>query len=254
MSFLVSLVVWVAFVLIIPRAGVMAAGQLVDVPREAEIEGRRDGYAKDLWAEHYKGMEERFREQGGGGGGSSTDDPEDEMDDEQLWADMQREDSLRRIVEQKIEKFEGKLSDDLRQRKRAQQRLAFSLARFSPVSAYQLAAMSLAGTGIESKQRYREAMNNYRTQFVDYVERKREESGDQGGFVSITISSEDGLSIGTSRDDGNLDITDMPRFSPPVVTFAQSFAPILIDLGILAIGILAMFFGSFTAFLRYDLR
>ena len=250
-SFLVSLVVWVAFVLVIPQAGVMAAGQLVSVPREAEIEGRRDGYAKGLWAEHYKEMEERFREQNAGCGGSSADD---DKDDEELWAEMQREDSLRRIIEQRIEVFETKLFDDLRQQRTAQQQLAFSLARFSPVSAYRLAAMILAGTDIALKQRYRDALNNYRTQFASYVEEKRAESGDQGGFVSITISSEDGLSIGSGRDDISLDVTDMPRFGPPVVTFAQAFSPVLVDFGILAIGILLVFFGSFVAFLRYDVR
>jgi len=56
-SFLVAFVIWITFILIIPRAGVMAANQFVKVPRVAEIEGRRDGYAKDLWKEHYLAME-----------------------------------------------------------------------------------------------------------------------------------------------------------------------------------------------------
>jgi ABC-type transport system involved in multi-copper enzyme maturation permease subunit len=243
-SFLVSLVVWVFLVLIIPRAGILAAGQLVNVPRVAEIEGQRDGYAKDLWAEHYKGMEERWQDAHESG----------ESCEAAMWARMQMEDSLRRDVEVRIEEYESKLLDDLRFRKAAQERLAFTLARFSPVSAYQLGAMSLAGTGISMKSRYEKMMSDYRTRFNDYCAAKQAASdGPDGGLISITVSSDDGFKIGTGRDVA-LDVSGMPRFSPEGVTFREAFAPLIFDLGILGFAILVTFLGSFLAFLRYDLR
>lgn len=248
LSFLISLVLWATFVLIVPKAGVMAAGQLVAVPRVAEIEGQRDGYAKDLWAQHYKEMEDRWSTCGGEG-----DDPHDQSD-EAMWTRMQEEDSLRRGVEQRIEEYEAKLMDDLRWRKKAQERLAFTLARFSPVSAFQLAAMSLAGTDITLKSRYEEAMTAYREKFSAYVQRKQTESGDMGGFLQISIDSEEGVKIGTGRDNAALEISDMPRFEQPKIVFAEAFAPILPDLGILILGIFVSFLGSFIAFLRYDVR
>jgi len=247
-SFLISLVLWVSFVLILPRAGVMAAGQMVHVPRVAEIEGQRDGYAKDLWGEHYKKMEARWAEASCGGTG------DDDHDNEAMWARMQEEDSLRRGVEKRIEEYEVKLLEDLRRNKREQERLAFTLARISPVSAYQLAAMSLAGTDITLKSRYEEAMSEYRGQLNEYVQRNQAESGDMGGFLSINIDSESGVTIGTGRDNAGLDVSDMPRFDPPYVTFAESVAPILPDVGILVLGILVSFLGSFIGFLRYDVR
>ena len=63
-SFLTSLVVWVILVLIIPRAGVLSAGQMVYVPRVAEIEGQRDAFAKDKWAQFHAEMENTWIERG----------------------------------------------------------------------------------------------------------------------------------------------------------------------------------------------
>jgi ABC-type transport system involved in multi-copper enzyme maturation permease subunit len=247
-SFLTLLVVWVFLVLIIPRAGVMAASQFVRVPRVAEIEGQRDGFAKDLWAEHYKRMEERWHQRTADGV------EEDDIDEEAMWARMQEEDSLRRDVERRIEEYEVKLLEDLHRRKTTQARLAFKLARISPVSAYQLGAMSLAGTGIDLKSRYEESMSEYRQRFNDYAQKKQAESDDPGGgFVSITISSETGFKIGTGRD-VSLDISDMPRYQPPTISYRAALAPMLPDAGILGIGTLLAFLGAFIAFLRYDLR
>ena len=53
-SFLFSLVFWIAFVLIIPRAGVVAAGHIVPVPSLGEVEGTRDAYAKNKWEEYFR--------------------------------------------------------------------------------------------------------------------------------------------------------------------------------------------------------
>lgn len=247
-SFLVSLVAWVALVLIVPRAGILAAGQLVHVPRVAEIEGQRDGYAKDLWAAYYNGMGERWENY------NRSADPDAEPNEDAMWARMQEEDSLRREVEMKIEHYETKLYDDLRLRKAAQEKMAFLLARFSPVSAYQLGAMTLAGTGIGLKSRYEKMMTDYRTRFNDYRDAKEAASdGPGGGYVSITIDSESGFKIGSGRDVA-LDVSDMPRFSPNPITFREAFASLVMDLGILGFAILITFFGAFLAFLRYDLR
>jgi ABC-type transport system involved in multi-copper enzyme maturation permease subunit len=247
-SFLVSLVVWLAFVLIIPRGGMMAAGQLVNVPRMAEIEGKRDAFASELWQEHYKAMEGRLREEREAPGSGNQDS------DAAMWERMQREDSLRRLVEQRIAGFEAQLKDDLEKRKRAQERLALTISRFSPVSAYQLAVMELAGTDVAMKSRYEEAMSRYREVWGEHVKTKQAETGQMGGFVSVEISSETGLKIGGSRGDEQIDITDMPRFEPPRLILADVLPACANDVGILALGVWAAFFGAFVAFLRYDVR
>ncbi|MCK4655624.1 MAG: ABC transporter permease subunit, partial [candidate division Zixibacteria bacterium] len=186
-SFMMALVVWIVFVLIIPRAGVLTAGQLVSVPRVAEIEGQREAYAKERWGTFYEEMEKRWEERQGSSCGSN-----EEIEDEKLWAYMEEDDSMHDAAMQDIEGFQVKLMDDLRHRKAAQERLAFTLSRFSPASAYQLGAMSIANSDIATKSRSEDAMNEYRTRFNDYVEKKQDEGG-ATGHVMITISSDDGM-------------------------------------------------------------
>ncbi|MCP4580744.1 MAG: ABC transporter permease subunit [candidate division Zixibacteria bacterium] len=249
-SFLISLVVWVVLVLIIPRAGVLAAGQLVEVPRVAEIEGQRDAFAKDKWGQYHIDMEERWKERGGGtscGGG-------DPHEDEEVWGWIQEEDAARKQVEKEIESFDMKLREDLRRRKAARIRLAGTLARFSPASAYQLTTMALAETDIFLKSRYEDSMNSYRTQFVDYVDQQAANSGPGGGHIMISMSSEDGFSMTSGADAGALDISGLPQYIVPVSNFAEIVAQTVIDFGLLCLYIMMAFAGAFISFLRYDIR
>lgn len=245
-SFLIALVIWVIFVLIVPRAGVMAAGQMVTVPSVAEIEGRRDAYARDKWAGYQQEAEKRWlarnEEQSGN---------DEELDEEAMWARMEEEDSARRVVVHDIDEYGAKLQDDLRHRKAVQEKLAFSLSRFSPASAYQLAVMSLADTDIGLKSRNEEAMSTYRNEFNEYVENKSQ--GSHGGGVMISISSETGMQIG-SREETALDLSDLPSFIQARRSLAETASQIIVDLGLLVLYTIIAFAGSFVAFLRYDVR
>lgn len=247
-SFMMALVFWIVFVLIIPRAGVITAGQLVSVPRVAEIEGQREAYAKERWGTFYEEMEKRWTERQGSSCGSN-----EEIEDEKLWAYMEEDDSMHDAAMQDIEGFQAKLMDDLRHRKAVQERLAFALSRFSPASAYQLGAMSIAGTDISSKSRDEDAMNEYRTRFNEYVEKKQDEGG-ATGHVMITISSEDGMKVDAPREQGTLDVSDLPRYEPPKTSYADSVAPAVVDFGLLSIFTIVAFAGAFVRFLRYDVR
>ncbi len=51
---------------IIPRAGVILAGQVVNVPTIAEIEGKQDRYSKDRWDRSMKESQERWIERNRG--------------------------------------------------------------------------------------------------------------------------------------------------------------------------------------------
>lgn len=247
-SFMMALVIWIAFVMIIPRAGVLTAGQLISVPRVAEIEGQRDAYAKDKWGKFYDEMENRWLDRQGVSG-----DNHDGIDDENLWAYMEEDDSVRKAVELDIEEFQIKLHDDLRHRKAEQERLAFTLSRFSPASSYQLGAMSIAGTDIMAKSRNEDAMNEYRTRFIDYVGKKEDESGNSGAIM-ISFSTEDGMDVSSPREQGTLDISDLPQYEPPKTNFADSVAPAIADFGLLSIFTIVAFAGAFVRFLRYDVR
>src|ERR1043166_4403265 len=241
-SFLICLVAWVLFNLILPRAGVIAAAQAVTVPTVAEVEAQQAAYAKDRWEEHTKLFEQRFQERQKALAGLSKEE-RDSYENDHLWNWMEEDDAKRKEMQKEIEEHGTGLQEDLRNRKSAQERLAFTFSRFSPASAYQLAVMDIAGTNIDLKSNYEDALRTYRTAFNNFTQRKQKESGGRGG-IRVTMDSEKGMKIELPRDRGSLDLTELPRFDLPRSPFAF---PIL-DAGILLIAALLAFAGSVAGF------
>lgn len=252
-SFLVLLVVWVMFVLIIPRAATMAAGQLVQVPSIAEIESQKDRYRTDRWDAFGKDRSSAWRERTAGAEGMSEDERREFMEaNREQW--MAEDDEMRRQMEAEIAENGRLINEDLRNRKAAQERMAFMLSRFSPASAYQLAATNLAGTNIDLKTRYEDAMTAYRTTLTTFVDQKRAEeqreqmrqqSSRSSGSVRITFSGGGNTPV---------DVSEMPRFEEPEQSFAEALEPSIADVGILGVLTVLLFAGAFVAFLRYDVR
>ena len=251
-SFLIGLVVWIAAVLIVPRLGVMAAGYVVRVPTIAEVESQRDAFAKDRWEHHMEELgkvwQAREREMQGLLGAER-----EAYRDARLPEWMEEDDARRRSIQMEIDEFSGLLTEDLRNRRAGQVRLGFALSRISPAAAYQLASMTLADTDIEMKARYEDAMREYRTAFLQFVEKKQKETGGSGGF-QITVDSNEGVKFSMPRESGSLDLSGLPAFSPPRTSIGRLAPGLIVDSGILALYALFAFGGAFLAFLKYDLR
>ena len=254
-SFLFLLVTWVTLVLIIPRVGVMAAGHLYEVPTVAEVEAKRDGFAKDKWEEHFQGMEDRWSARNVEMQGMDESEREEDRDDNE-WGWMQEDAEERKKVTAEISDYGRKLTEDLRNRKAEQEKFGFTISRFSPASAFQLAVMNLAGTNIDLKTRNEDAMDDYRTAFKDYRDKKQKENGGGGGIRISMSSGESGgaFKISGDRDQGTLDLTDMPKFVAPQHTFSAGFSPAMTDIGLLSLFTIIAFAAAFVAFLKYDVR
>ncbi|MFQ5632168.1 MAG: ABC transporter permease subunit [bacterium] len=252
-SFLFLLVAWVTFVLIIPRAGVMLAGQMMPVQTVAEIEGQREGFARDRWKQHFEWMASRWEKRSAGLQDMSPEEREAYRDDHS-WDWMKEDETERKKIQADISEYDRKLNEDLRNRKAVQERLAFLISRVSPASSYQLAAMHLAGTDISLKPTYEDAMRDYREKFNAYREQKNKQAGGMSGGFHITFDSDSGMKISGDRDGGSLDVTDAPKFEAPEHTFAAGFAPFVSDFGLLSLYTILAFAGAFVAFLRYDVR
>ncbi|MFH1942948.1 MAG: ABC transporter permease subunit [bacterium] len=251
-SFLLLLIVWVSFVLIIPRFSVMAAGKIMPVPSSAEIDGRVDAYSKERWEKYIKDLEDTWQERNREMEGMSREERE-AYRDTHLWEWMEQEDATRKDMQAEIQNMSRKLMEDLQNRKAEQERLAFTLSRFSPASSYQLAAMDLAGTDIGVKMRYQQAMEDYHDNFVAYTDKKHKESGGGSDGIRITVDSETGFSFDLGKD-VRLDLSDMPRFQQPVQTFFETLSQTSIDLGLLILYSVIALAGTFVAFLKYDVR
>jgi ABC-type transport system involved in multi-copper enzyme maturation permease subunit len=247
-SFLLALVCWIFFVLIWPRAGMMAAGQIVSVPSIDEIEGQRDAYAKDQWKILDERQQQRWQERETAMSGLSDRD-RDAYRESHLWQWMEMEDGERKAIEKDIDQHATQLREGLRNRRAHQEQLAFALSRISPVSSFQLAAMSLAGTDLDLKSRYEDGLSAYREEFNRYVERKQKESGGAGG-IRISFDSETGMKFDFPRDKGSLDLSELPRFTDPSPPLPST----VLDLGLIVLYAVVACALSFVAFLRTDLR
>jgi len=250
-SFLVSLTAWITLVLILPRSAVMIAGQIVPVPSVAEIESKQDSYRKDRWETSMKDMSDRWREREKDMEGMTKEQREKYRSDHEWdWAEV--DDAARKDVQKDIEENGRKLREEQENLKREQERVAFLLSRFSPVSAFHLAALDLAGTDVGLKSRYEDAIGQFRTVFNDYREKKRKESGASGG-IRISVDSETGIKIDTGREI-QLDVSDAPRFEHPVRTPADMLSAVVVDAGLILLATILCFAGAFVGFVRYDVR
>ena len=252
LSFLLLLVIWISGVLILPRMGVMTAGQLAPVESVAQLEAKQEAFQKARWDEYSQELRDRWRERQSDMEGMDENERRAYRDGKE-WEWLEEDDVSRKQVQTDITENNRKLLEEARNRKKVQEQLAFTLARVSPVSSFRLAAMNLAGTDIDLKNRYEESMRTYKDDFTEYAQAKLEESGDPGGF-RINIDSNEGVKLDFGRSDQTLDTSEMPRYSAPVVTAEASLAGSILDFGLLGIFILLAFAGSFMAFLRYDMR
>jgi ABC-type transport system involved in multi-copper enzyme maturation permease subunit len=252
LSFLLLLVIWIGGVLILPRLGIMTAGQLVQVESIAQLEAKQEAFRKARWDQYSEELSEVWqnREQQMEG---MTDEERQAYRDDKEWEWLEVDDASRRQVQEDIISNNRKLMEEALNRKKVQEEMAFNLARLSPVSSFRLAAMNIAGTDIDMKNRYEESMRSYKDDFTEFIERKQAENNDPGG-MRIEVDSNEGVKIDFGRNDQTLDTSEMPRYAAPSVSFGNAFGRSIPDFGILILSILLTFAGSFMAFLRYDMR
>lgn len=241
-SFLALLVIWIFSVLILPRAGMMMAAQVVQVPTISEVESQKQAFQTDRMQGYMAHIQESMRERAAAVRGMNEADRE-RYEDDNMWNWMEENDKQRTAMEEDIAEFNRRLNEDVRNRRAVQERLGFNLSRLSPAASFQLVAMNLADTDIGLKDRYEDAISQYRTTFNDFVDKKQGEGG--GNFITIG---------GRNQDTEPLDLSELPRFTEPERSLNASLGSSLLDMGILSLFALAAFFGAFVGFLRYDVR
>ena len=251
-SFLISLSAWIIFVFIIPRAGIMTAAQIIKVPGFAEIQGRESSFEKQRWEKYMSDSQERWKLRNA----EMEKLPQEQrsaMRDQKMYEWNEEEDNDRKQVQVDVDNYNVKLTEDFRNNKLQQEKLGFSLSSFSPVSAFQLCTMNIAGTDINLKNRYEDQLTKYRTRFNDYKEKRQKESKSPGG-IRITMDSDKGLKIEVSREKGTLDLSGLPVFHDYSYSFVQAFSSSVISAGILILFILICTGASVWRFMRFDVR
>jgi len=235
-SFLVMLVIWIAGVLIIPRASVLLAGRSVEVPSVDEISSQKARYASQLRDEYIDGLGEMSISMSG-----PEDDPIKKLNTYM--------DSLTNIRETKMDDFSGRLDEQRSNRQVQQSNLAFTLARISPTTSLTMAISNLAGTSLALKEHFYGETRAFSNSFGEF---KREKTGFNSGAGLRMIAIKHGDE--PEPEPERINPAEMPEFTYASPGLASVLAASATDIGLLAVFNLLFFAGAFVAFSRYDVR
>ncbi len=245
-AFLYLLVIWVALVLIVPRSGVMMAGQFISVPTSAEISARLAQKTDEFSAQYAKKIDEfsaedtrKIRE--------IYSDKSLTKEEQKVKRDELSEQYRKNINEardeynRKIADYDKSLNEDWRNRKAVREKYGFSISRFSPASAFQLAAMDLAETNLKLKTSYEDQLRIYSDIFNKF----------RSGKEAETDTSFD---IMDDKKPEKLDVSDVPKFKYVNADLGSVLQSTVLDMAIIAVFTILAVAGSFVAFTRYDVR
>lgn len=250
-SFLVLLILWIGFVFIIPRVGVMAAGQFVAVPTNAELESQRTAYQQQGLEKYSQDMQKLWKARNEAMKGLSEEEQAKySKDREAEW--MEENDKAMKQREKEENDFFERITEAAGNKRKQLENLALSFSRLSPASSYQLTVMNLSGTNLEMHERYETAMKEFREKYNAFIEKKQKEAGGFAGF-RISFSSKGGFSFSDGRGK-SIDVKDMPKFLYPKETITASVASSIIDMAIIIILTLGAFAAAYISFLKYDMR
>jgi hypothetical protein len=235
-SFMVMLVIWIACVLIVPRASVLMAGRAVEVPSVDEISSQKAQYASQLRNEYLDALSQMSISISG-------------PDDDPMKALNTYMDSLTNIRETKMEEFSGRLDEQRTNCQARQRNLAFTLARISPTTSLITAISSLAGTSLALQDHFYQESRAFSQTFGEF---KREKTGfNSGASVRAIVVKHDGE---TPTEPERIDPAEMPEFKYTPPGLSTVVAAAVVDIGLLAVFNLLFFTGALAAFLRYDVR
>ena len=240
-SFLYLLVVWICFVLIIPRAGVMSAGQFIEVDTAAEIQSKYTRKQREISDQFNEWMNKASTERQSRLSALSKEEYVEKS--KKIFEEFDKklaEEDKRLTLE--MDKYYVSLIEDWRNRKGELEKLGFAISRVSPASAFQLAAMNFAGTGLSLKTEYEDQLQDYKGVFSRFCAEKGKDNNE------IFITSTDNKKAET------IDITELPKFSFVETDVLQKFTVAVIDIAILVFYICIAVAGSFIVFIRYDVR
>ncbi len=233
-SFLVLLVVWVVSVQLVPRASVLLAGRMVDVPTTDELAAQKNKLSSQLWSEDRVKMG-KFQP-------TQTTDMQATMTEFNQFMDQLANDR-----DAKMQELAARLNEDRQNKQNRQAQLGFTLARISPAASFTLGADALAGTDLGLKNHYRDQANLYQQNYAAFIKSKT--GFNPGGRMVMFRQLDD-----KQEKPKPIDPNELPAFQYASIPFSEAIGEATPDLGLLLIYSLISFAGAFVAFNRYDLR
>ena len=266
-SFLVLLLVWVGWVLVVPKGSVILASQFVTVPSVQEYRIREAHSRRQLWRKYDPKIREIYQEippprRPPISPGTPQSKRNAMMADTQKafeeWRKKTREaqNELNKQREAEWERERSKMEQEYNLKRESLAKLAISLSRISPSSAMTYASMGLAGTGIENRDRFLALAKDYKETFTSYITLKIQEERRQREKDMFNQSKKQSSvsMFFPSYHTQPVDIGDMPIFQYQEEPLSDVLGRITIDLLLIVLLSIAFFTGAYFSFLKYDPR
>lgn len=229
-SFLFLLILWIFFVLIIPKASVLIAGRAVNIPSIDEINTKKNQFTMQLNREHFNSLS-NFHSTSKGNIFS------------EFQNFMERKNEER---DEKMRSFTEKINRERINKQEIQEKLALNISRISPSACFSLAASIFAGTSLDLVSNYRDQADNYQKEFAKF---QKEKTGmTTGGGMMFTINT------GNGQKPPEINPAELPKFIFKTASFTKSFSETIIDIGLLLLFNLIFFTSTYFRFLKFDLR
>lgn len=246
-SFLFLLVIWVCSVLIVPRASVLMAGNMVEVPSSAEIYSKMAQLGRQNFRDMSKQINEFVAKSTQERRKSEDNSPEAIEEYNKKFDELVEK--LNDESNKKEQIFASRLNEERRNKQGKQEKLAFGISRISPAAVFTLVATTLGGTSIELKHHFQEKAATYSESFAGFIRGKT--GRNIGGKITV-------FSTSTLDEKKKQPQPINPREIPEFVYQSPELSGILYDalpdIAILLLFNLIFFCGAFLAFLRFDLR
>ncbi|MDE0427843.1 MAG: ABC transporter permease subunit [Candidatus Poribacteria bacterium] len=213
-SLVLLLLVWVCFVVFIPRTGGLLASRLAALPDEKTIARQADDTMHDIRKRYGEG---RFSAR---------------------WSPGEPLTRSARIGDAK-----QAIYNEYRQQQLHQVKLAQNISRVSPTAIYQIGCEALVGTGIKHYERFFKKAAAYRRSLLQFTYEEYPfnpnlflEDAERQQLTELKIS-----------------LDKIPKFGDTLANFSTSFAQASLDILLLFLFNLVFFMGASLAFTRYDL-
>jgi ABC-type transport system involved in multi-copper enzyme maturation permease subunit len=151
-SFLMLIVIWVLFVLVIPKISVLIGGRTIDVPSVDEVNSKKNTFAKQVSNEFMNKMNSFKSEPGA--------DVMKEFQNFMGKTNDERDEQMRTFTE--------KVNLERWNKQNVQERFVYAISRISPSASFSFAASYFAGTSLDLVRDYREQAENYQKAFAKF--------------------------------------------------------------------------------------
>jgi ABC-type transport system involved in multi-copper enzyme maturation permease subunit len=229
-SITVLLLIWVALILAVPNMAPYAVGTVVSIPSREEVDREKQALQQDLMARTQRVVREE----------------QERLGRDDVWQDaavQERMQEMRREFEEEAQKIEDSFLTQVDR----QTHLSGILARFSPLTSYNLAAYDLAAAGVAQERRWIDELKAYSETWGTYAQEKRE-------ALAIEQTLPDGRTVTTMDQSRELDLSDAPAFDFRYMPVGDRLGEVAGDLLLLVLWNVIFFMLAYLSFLRYSVQ